>query len=85
MPVAKKLYNFSNSEIKILRGTGARGKGSKGKGIFIVGSQRVAIQTRASKYELEVIDPVQFEEVYGKKVKIFKCLNYNYCQSLFPH
>lgn len=67
LPVAKKLYNFSNSEIKILRGTGARGKGSKGKGIFIVGSQRVAIQTRASKYELEVIDPVQFEEVYGRK------------------
>ena len=74
LPVAKKLYNFSNSEIKILRGTGARGKGSKGKGIFIVGSQRVAIQTRASKYELEVIDPVPVSythlDVYKRQVII---------------
>jgi len=67
IPVAKKLYSFSDSEIKILKGTGGKKKGSKGKGIFIVGSQRVVIQTRASKFELEVIDPVQFEEIYGVK------------------
>ena len=67
LPLAKELYSFSDGEIKILKGSGAKGKGSKGKGIFIVGSQRVAIQTRASKYELEVIDPIQFEEVYGRK------------------
>ena len=67
LPVAKKLYSFSDGEMKIIKGTGAKGKGTKGKGIFIVGSQRVAIQTRASKYELEIIDPIQFEEIYKVK------------------
>lgn len=67
LPVAKKLYSFSDGEMKVLKGSGAKGKGSKGKGIFIVGSQRVAIQARASKYELEIIDPTQFEEIYNLK------------------
>ncbi|WP_061311277.1 VirB4 family type IV secretion system protein [Clostridium botulinum] len=67
IPVAKKLYSFSENEIKILRGSGSRKKGTKGKGIFIIGAQRVLIQTKASKYELEVIDPEQFQEIYKQK------------------
>lgn len=67
VPVAQKLYSFSDNEVKILKGSGSKRKGSKGKGIFIVGSQRTVIQTRASKHELEMIDPVQFEEIYGIK------------------
>lgn len=67
LPVAQKLYKFSDAEIRILRGTSKKGKGSKGKGIFIVGSQRVAIQTIASRWELEIIDPKQYEEIYGVK------------------
>lgn len=65
LPVAQKLYSFSDNELKILKGTGNKRRGSKGKGIFIVGSQRVVIQTRASKFELEIIDPVQFKEIYN--------------------
>jgi hypothetical protein len=53
----------------ILRGGTSARKGSKGKGIFIAGSQRVAVQIRASKFELEIVDPVQYEEIYGQRPK----------------
>ena len=67
LPVIKQLYSFSDQELAILKGSTGKRKGSKGKGIFIAGSQRVVIQVRASKYELEMVDPIQYEEVYGKK------------------
>ena len=67
IPVIKKLYSFSDQELAILRGSTGKRKGAKGKGIFIAGSQRVVIQVRASKYELEIVDPVQYEEVYDRK------------------
>ena len=51
--------------MRILKGSTSRKKSGKGRGIFIVGSQRVVVQVRASKFELEVIDPKQYEEVYG--------------------
>ena len=69
LPVIKQLYNFSDPEMAILRGGTSARKGSKGKGIFIAGSQRVAVQIRASKFELEIVDPVQYEEIYGQKPK----------------
>lgn len=64
--IAKKLYGFSDKEMKIIKGSGGK-SGSKGKGIFMAGSKRVLIQSRASKYELEIIDPVQYEEIYKVK------------------
>jgi len=67
IPVIKKLYSFSEKELAILKGSSSKRSGAKGKGIFIAGSQRVVIQVRASKYELEIVDPVQFEEVYDRK------------------
>jgi len=67
IPVVKKLYNFSEKELAIIRGSSSKRSGSKGKGIFIAGSQRLVIQVRASKYELEIVDPVQYEEIYGQK------------------
>lgn len=65
--LAKKLYGFSESEMKVIKGSGSRKSGSKGKGIFMAGSQRVLFQSRASKYELEIIDPAQYEEIYKEK------------------
>lgn len=78
LPVAQKLYRFSDEEMKVLQASTGKKKGAKGRGIFIVGSQRVIIQTRASKFELEIIDPVQYEEIYktpsrfikGKKLEV---------------
>lgn len=63
LPVAQKLYTFTEREMKILKQQ-KKDKRGKGRGIFIVGSQRVEIQTRASKFELEIIDPDQYEEIY---------------------
>lgn len=71
IPVATKLYSFSPAEMRILKGSGSKKTGSKGKGIFIVGAQRVAVQTRASKDELEVIDPEQYEDIYGEKSRYY--------------
>ncbi|MGL5381738.1 VirB4 family type IV secretion system protein [Clostridium sp.] len=67
--LAKALYGFSDKEMKVIKGSTAKGKGGsgKGKGIFMAGSQRILIQSRASKDELEIIDPVQFEEIHGVK------------------
>lgn len=67
IPVVKKLYNFSEKELSILKGSSSKRSGAKGKGIFIAGSQRLVIQVRASKYELEIVDPLQYEEIYGQK------------------
>jgi hypothetical protein len=69
LPVIKQLYNFSDSEMAIIKGGSSARKGSKGKGIFIAGSQHVVVQIRASKFELEIVDPVQYEEIYGTKAK----------------
>ena len=69
LPVAKKLYNFSPNEIKFISSN--KKTGNKGRGIFIVGSQRVAIQTRASKEELEILDPKQYEEIYRVKSRFY--------------
>jgi len=69
LPVARDLYGFSDQEMAILKGSSSKRQGAKGKGIFIAGSQRVVIQVRASKYELEIVDPVQYEEIYDKKSK----------------
>lgn len=65
LPEARKLFTFSDSEMRILKGSTSRKKSGKGRGIFMIGSQRVVIQVRASKFELEIIDPKQYEEVYG--------------------
>lgn len=70
LPVAKKLYNFSDAEIKYLSSN--KKKGNKGRGIFVIGSQRVAIQTRASKDELEIIDPKQYKEIYKVDSRYYK-------------
>ncbi len=69
LPVAKELYNFSEQEMSILRGSSSKRKGAKGKGIFIAGSQRVVIQIRASKFELEIVDPAQYTQIYSIKSK----------------
>lgn len=70
LPVAKKLYNFSEAEMKVIGTTNK--KGNKGKGIFIVGSQRNVLQTTASKFELEIIDPKQFKELYNAESRYIK-------------
>lgn len=75
LPVAQKLYGFSKNEMDILKGNNSRKKGSKGRGVFFIGSQRVAIQVMASKFELEIIDPVQYEEIYGVPARYKKGSN----------
>jgi len=65
--VVKDLYGFSDQELAILKGSSSKRQGAKGKGIFIAGAQRVVVQVRASKYELEIVDPIQYEEIYGNK------------------
>lgn len=75
IPEVQKLYNFSDSELKIVKGNSStKSKGTKGKGILMIGSQRVAIQTMASQFELEIIDPKRFEEVYKKSARDFNKL-----------
>lgn len=69
LPEVKKLYHFSKSELKVLSSTNK--KGNKGRGIFCLGSRRVEIQTRASKFELEIIDPRQYEELYKKPSRYY--------------
>lgn len=68
--IAKKMFGFSEKEMKILMGskrTDIKGAGSKGKGIFRIGSLNIPFQCRAAKYELEIIDPVQYYEIYKEK------------------
>lgn len=68
IPAIQQLFNFSESELKILRGSVVqRNKGTKGKGLFLIGgAHKIAIQTIASKEELRIIDPKQFEEKFGE-------------------
>lgn len=76
IPTVRSLYNFSENELKIIKGNSAmKGKGVKGKGILMIGSQRVAIQTKASEFEREIIDPKGFEDVYKRKARDFKVLS----------
>lgn len=63
LPVATKLYNLSPAEVKYISSN--KRTGNKGKGIFFIGSQRVVIQSKASKDELKIVDPIQYEELYG--------------------
>lgn len=68
--IARKMYGFSEEEMKILKGSkrnDTKGTGSKGKGIFRVGSLNIPFQCRAARYELEIIDPVQYYEIYKEK------------------
>ena len=67
IPVIQKLFNFSESELGILKGSVVqRGRGVKGKGIFLIGgAHKIAVQTIASKKELEIIDPRQYKEKYS--------------------
>jgi hypothetical protein len=65
LPIAQKLYHFSKTEMKVLKGSTSKKVSGKGKGIFVVGAQRVLIQVRASKFELEIVDPKQYQEIYG--------------------
>lgn len=66
IPVAKKLYNFSEKEMKILKGSKNK-QSTQGKGIFIAGSQRVQLQTVANKHELEIVSPDTFREIYKEE------------------
>lgn len=61
----KDIYDFSDREMKVLNPKN-RNSG-KGKGLFIAGNQRVEFQVKASKWELEIIDPEQFENIYKEK------------------
>ena len=64
-PIVQKLFNLSNAEMKILSGSAVQNKGAKGKGLFIAGNQRVAVQIIASKDELKIVDPQQYKTTYG--------------------
>lgn len=73
IPVIQELFHFTESELKILKGSVVqRGRGVKGKGLFLVGgAHKIAIQTIASRTELEIIDPKQFNEKYGSEEELF--------------
>lgn len=62
--LVKKLYNFSEHEMKILKRKN-KARQRKGRGIFIAGSQRVELQVIASKEELKIVDPRGYAELYG--------------------
>ena len=64
IPIVKKLYNFSEPEIKVLRGSSSSRKGAKGRGILIAGSHRVVVQIIASREELAIVDPAQYKEIF---------------------
>lgn len=61
--LVKKLYNFSNHEMKILKRK-KKSQQRKGRGVFIAGSQRVELQVKASEGELKMVDPTQYKEIY---------------------
>ncbi|MDP4084735.1 MAG: hypothetical protein Q8934_08990 [Bacillota bacterium] len=69
--LVETLYNFSEHEMKILKRK-KKSRQRKGRGIFIAGSQRVELQVKASPWELEMVDPSQFEEIYKKKSRYRK-------------
>lgn len=57
IPIVKQLYNLSDNELKIFDDAkNNQGKDSdKGRGIFIIGTQKLVIQTIASKFEMEYV------------------------------
>ena len=73
IPVIQELFHFTESELSILKGSIVqRGRGVKGKGLFLIGgAHKIAIQTIASRTELEIIDPKQFSEKYGSEEELF--------------
>ena len=70
IPVIQELFNFTEAELKILKGSIVqRGRGVKGKGLLLVGgAHKIAIQTISSKEELEIIDQRQYNEKYAEEV-----------------
>ncbi|MEN8906913.1 MAG: hypothetical protein ABF289_13225 [Clostridiales bacterium] len=70
---ATKLYSFSGTEKKILQGkSGIGGRSTKGKGIFTVATQKVLVQIIPSKFELEIIDPILYKDIYNEDSKYYK-------------
>ncbi|MGD9678930.1 MAG: hypothetical protein AB7V16_11370 [Vulcanibacillus sp.] len=67
--VVQKLYGLSDKEMNLLKG-GKRTKKNKGRGIFIAGNQRVYFYSKPSKFELSILDPNQYEELYKVKTDI---------------
>ncbi|MGX5188158.1 hypothetical protein ACWKT5_37055 [Streptomyces avermitilis] len=53
---------LSSRELKVISSTKGRGGG-----IYIAGNMRVQIQTKASDFELEIIDPDGYEKLTGRK------------------
>lgn len=70
VPVAAKLYNLSPAEVKYISVN--KKTGNKGKGILFIGSQHVVIQGKASKDEMEIIDPKQYKEIYKEESRYYK-------------
>ena len=70
VPVAAKLYNLSPAEVKYISVN--KKTGNKGKGILFIGSQHVVIQGKASKNEMEIIDPKQYKEIYKEESRYYK-------------
>lgn len=67
-----ELYKFSKEELNVLRGIGSKLTGSiKGRAVFMAGAMRCLVQVVASKDELEIIDPVQYENQYGEKSRYY--------------
>lgn len=71
--LVKKLYNFSEHEMKILKRKKKKQQ-RKGRGIFIAGSQRVELQVKASPWELEMVDPDEYENIYKKPSRYRKVI-----------
>jgi hypothetical protein len=69
IPVAEKLYKFSKIEKQLLMGYSNDKKGVKGRGVLSIATQKVLIKVIASKFELEIIDPVLYERIYRGKSK----------------
>lgn len=65
--IVKELFRLSEKEMKVL--SKQRGQG---RGIQIVGSQRIEIQTQGSEYELEIIAPDLYQRLYGKKSRFVR-------------
>jgi len=68
----QKLYSFSVKEMKLIKGGKNKRKGTKGRGIFMAGAQRVEFQSVPSEYEWEIVDPETYETLYKKKSRYRK-------------
>ncbi|RFB28280.1 hypothetical protein DZB91_24070 [Brevibacillus sp. VP] len=65
--IVKDLFRLSPKEMKVI----SKQMGS-GRAIHIAGSQRLEMQTRASEYELEIIEPELYYKMYGKRSRYEK-------------